>query len=193
MSQPLTITLLIVCGLVLGLGLASMLDEQDARNTNAAQHGSLAATETSLLRIEGLLASLLAGRQTGVPQPAAVQAPVATGPTLAPTERASAPPTRTSIPEPRVALNESGPTGGLLPEPRAERLAKLGELGEWEENQALRRQWMFTSERQALNWFGTPDEVSTNGSNETWVYEGREESEGRRFLMFSRGRLIRIQ
>lgn len=188
MSQPITIALLIVCGAVLGLGLASVLGEGDATLTDAPLHGSSAATEASLLRIEGLLAGLLAEMQASTPQP--TTAP--TGPTLAPTkraptERARTRPALSAPPEPQDPLNEGGPAGGSLPEPRADRLAGIGE---WSKNKALRRQWLFTSERQALDWFGTPDQVNAGDAHETWVYEGEEEEDDTYYLQFHRGRLI---
>lgn len=76
--------------------------------------------------------------------------------------------------------------------------ARLRKMHGWDERTELRRNWLFADEATCLAWFGTPDELSHDG---TWFYrepkpdaDGDGESDGNvQFtIQFHAGRVHRI-
>lgn len=65
-------------------------------------------------------------------------------------------------------------------------------LGSFEKDEKLRRAWMFRSEREVVEWLGTPDEVWVeNSGSELWQYDLADGEY--RILEFNRGRLLNIR
>ncbi|MHC4821364.1 MAG: hypothetical protein ACYTDX_06560 [Planctomycetota bacterium] len=50
-------------------------------------------------------------------------------------------------------------------------LLRLREVAKWDEDADYRRRWMFKSERDVLEWYGTPDQIEADGDREDWYYE----------------------
>jgi hypothetical protein len=76
--------------------------------------------------------------------------------------------------------------------------ARLRKLHGWDDRPELRRTWLFADEETCLEWFGTPNEVNSDG---TWFYEeplpdadGDGESDGklRYVIQFHGARVFRI-
>ena len=77
---------------------------------------------------------------------------------------------------------------GSLP---AANLNVVRTLGSFEKDEKLRRAWMFRSEREVIDWLGTPDSVWVEQSgSESWQYELADGEY--RILEFNRGRLLDI-
>ena len=54
----------------------------------------------------------------------------------------------------------------------------------------MRREWIFRSEKDVLEWLGTPDRASASQGGEMWVYKLASGDEI--VLEFHRGRLLQI-
>ncbi len=185
MPKPLLAALFLVGSLALGYFLAN---GPGSRSVGDAAPGNVGGGErvAALERIEGLLAEILAetrhARTVGSDAPG-----LKTIAEPAPAQPQPAQPVREDL---RGNLNPADPGGRLLPPAEKKRLAPIDD---WDEDEETRRRWMFLSQKRALAWFGTPDEVSILESGaETWLYwavDGRKEQ---RQLTFSRGRLTRI-
>ena len=75
---------------------------------------------------------------------------------------------------------------------RAPNFDRLSSLRGWNEQESVRRRWMFLGERAAFDWFGAPDEVSAfDGPQESWLYRRYPYAESYT-LFFSKGRLVRV-
>lgn len=48
--------------------------------------------------------------------------------------------------------------------------ARLAQIEDWSERGATREKWMLAAERNVLEWFGTPDEMASDGGGEWWTY-----------------------
>ena len=90
------------------------------------------------------------------------------------------------------------PTGAAAPQvredawtalPPADRQA-IESLRGFDEDEMLRRTWLFRSERDVIAWLGTPDEASTDPGGERWLYNMPGGSTV--VLYFARGRLLNI-
>lgn len=94
---------------------------------------------------------------------------------------------------PRDAHDVSTPArraevAGSLP---AANLNVVRTLGSFEKDEKLRRAWMFRSEREVVEWLGTPDLVWVEkGGSESWQYDLADGEY--RILEFNRGRLLDI-
>lgn len=90
---------------------------------------------------------------------------------------------RTSPPPPDALLRVAGSTL-----PPAD-VSKATELETWDDQEEVRRRWMFLPESAVLATFGTPTEVvNTDGGSESWVYETHDLQVT---LQMVRGRLVR--
>lgn len=106
----------------------------------------------------------------------AVAPPAPTPDGRSPADAGAAPPAAR-----RSAATESLPPANLV---------VVRTLSSFEKDEQLRRTWMFRSEREVIDWLGTPDRAWTNGGGERWIYalpDGKE-----RVLEFHRGRLLNI-
>ncbi|MHC4731507.1 MAG: hypothetical protein ACYS6Z_13090, partial [Planctomycetota bacterium] len=68
----------------------------------------------------------------------------------------------TSTPVRRTAV------AGSLP---AANVAVIRTLGSFEKDEKLRRAWMFRSEREVIDWLGTPDRAWLGAGGESWTYK----------------------
>ncbi len=99
------------------------------------------------------------------------------------------------------------PSEPAAAEPSAAHLQRFRELFSQDEegNTSIRRdaraRWLFRGEREVLDWFGLPENISIDdGSSETWYYEiptGAKDEEGNPDtkayrIRLNRGRLIEI-
>jgi hypothetical protein len=91
--------------------------------------------------------------------------------------------------------DRDSPFDGPGAPPNFERLRKVRG---WDDRPELRRTWLFADEATCLEWFGTPNEVNSDG---TWFYEellpdadGDGESDGKLgyVIQFHGGRVFRI-
>jgi hypothetical protein len=73
--------------------------------------------------------------------------------------------------------------------PPADRRA-IESLRPFDEDEMLRRTWLFRSERDVIAWLGTPDRVDADPGCERWLYNMPDGSAV--VLCFSRGRLLNI-
>jgi hypothetical protein len=96
-------------------------------------------------------------------------------------ERPAAPPDETTTPLRRAAV------AGNLP---AANVGVIRTLASFEKDEKLRRAWMFRSEREVIDWLGTPDHAFTHAGGERWVYKLPDGED--RVLEFHRGRLLNI-
>jgi hypothetical protein len=103
--------------------------------------------------------------------------------------------TRRRSAESSPAPERESPFEGPGAAPDFERLHKVRG---WDKRPELRRTWLFADEATCLAWFGTPDEVTHEG---TWYYrepepdrDGDGESDGtlEYILQFHEGRVFRI-
>jgi hypothetical protein len=104
-------------------------------------------------------------------------------------ERTPVPPRAVEVPEPPAEAARR--PGALLPPPRTDVLQRLPHLSDDAE---LRRDWIFRTDREVLEWLGTPSRAFVEGGREVWVYslagnDGRE----RVAVTFHRGRLIDLR
>lgn len=95
----------------------------------------------------------------------------------------------------RGADSEDAEGAHAAPDRQVAHPDRVAQLAHWDEQPGLRLKWMFAGEIEALSWFGTPDRVYTSESavNEYWEYGRSADGEGRRTLVFSRGRLIDVR
>ncbi len=82
----------------------------------------------------------------------------------------------------------TGPQGrAILP---VADLPVLSSLTPFDKDEKLRRTWLFSSEREVIDWLGTPNEVQAGGSTERWTYNLPDRV--RVILVFHRGRLLNM-
>jgi len=140
------------------------------------------ATQSRLARIEKVLARELAATRRDV------QAIAAGGQRVSPSGSGATPP-RSAPSADDVPAHVA--RGGSEPMPIAN-LRALEPLATWSEDKDLRSKWMFTAEADSLQAFGAPDEITTRGPAEWWVYWNiagdKITSEYR--LKFNHGRLV---
>ena len=74
-----------------------------------------------------------------------------------------------------------------LPPPKRDVLASVRPF---HEDDRLRRSWLFRSERDVIEWLGTPDQVVNNQGRELWIYN--VPGQGGISLEFHRGRLLNL-
>ena len=66
----------------------------------------------------------------------------------------------------------------------------LEDVRSFEKDERMRREWIFRSEKDILEWLGTPDRASASQGGEMWVYKLASGDEI--VLEFHRGRLLQI-
>ncbi len=65
-------------------------------------------------------------------------------------------------------METTGPQGrAVLP---VANLPVLSSLTPFDKDERLRRTWLFSSEREVIDWLGTPNEVQASGGTERWLY-----------------------
>lgn len=74
---------------------------------------------------------------------------------------------------PESAVETSAPQHAQ-PAVRPADATRLAELDTWEEDAKLRRAWLFTPRERLLESFGSPDEVTSDGGGEWWMYLERD-------------------
>ena len=65
-----------------------------------------------------------------------------------------------------------------------------GSLTPFDKDERLRRTWLFSSEREVIEWLGTPNEVQAGGGTARWIYNLPDGVKVN--LRFHRGRLFKM-
>lgn len=70
-------------------------------------------------------------------------------------------------------------------------IALLSGVASFSDDERLRRTWILRSEREVIEWLGTPDEIWVGEHGETWIYNLAENDQVN--ATFARGRLVDLQ
>ncbi|MCK6460892.1 MAG: hypothetical protein L6Q95_13500, partial [Planctomycetes bacterium] len=98
-------------------------------------------------------------------------------------------PTHEEPADPRGSASPDGRAQGAAALPPANR-AVVESLAAFDDDEPLRRAWLFRSERDVIAWLGTPDLVMYEAGGERWHYSKQDGSIVVAF--FARGRLLNI-
>lgn len=129
--------------------------------------------------VERALESRGFGEKARAPQPL---------PAESPPQDAGASPSPDGAVESAASAAPAARRDGDPPLPPADRQA-IESLRAFEEDETLRRAWLFRSERDVIAWLGTPDLVRAEDGGERWYYN-KADGTFAAAACFARGRLI---